>query len=96
MTTLMQWGNSDGIQGRCDDKCHSATNPHCECMCGGRFHGASLKDGGLEKQVELYQDEVVEYANKRLQEEGLYIQIDNISQFMDIVKGQKAQLSMFE
>lgn len=29
MTTLMQWGNSDGIKGRCDEKCHSASESAC-------------------------------------------------------------------
>lgn len=43
MTTLIQVSNSDGVVGRCDEKCYSATQPHCDCICGGRNHGRGEK-----------------------------------------------------
>lgn len=38
MTTLLTVGDSEGER-RCDAKCHDATEPHCRCVCQGRFHG---------------------------------------------------------
>lgn len=38
MTTLLIVGNSEGSR-RCDAKCHEATEPDCDCVCGGRYHG---------------------------------------------------------
>ncbi len=38
MTTLISGGNHDE-QRRCDAKCHDATTPECDCICGGRNHG---------------------------------------------------------
>ena len=32
--TLTSWGNSEGIQGRCDARCHNAQWAKCTC-CGG-------------------------------------------------------------
>jgi hypothetical protein len=40
MTTLMSYQSSGGDQGRCDAKCYDATEPECDCICGGRNHGA--------------------------------------------------------
>lgn len=39
MTTAIAVYNSDGCVGRCDAKCHDATSPDCDCICGGRLHG---------------------------------------------------------
>lgn len=47
MTTVFTVCNSDGER-RCDDACLHATRPKCTCICGGRFHGAALKPGGME------------------------------------------------
>lgn len=47
MTTLIAVYNSQGLVGRCDAKCYMATGPECDCICGGKNHGA-----GLEKAVE--------------------------------------------
>ncbi len=74
MATLMQWGNSEGIKGRCDDKCHAAKEPDCQCMCGGRFHGAHNRSGGLEAAKREYLDEVVETAKARAKAEGMDLQ----------------------
>jgi hypothetical protein len=40
VTTLIAAYNSEGCQGRCDAKCYDATEPDCDCICGGRNHGA--------------------------------------------------------
>lgn len=69
MTTLMQWGNSEGVKGRCDAKCHNAFGPDCNCMCGGRYHGGG-RDGTLQERIAQYGDEVLEAAEKRAVEEG--------------------------
>jgi hypothetical protein len=49
MATLIQWGNSEGIKGRCDAKCHNAKRPECECICGGRYHGCA--QGGTQPET---------------------------------------------
>lgn len=74
MTTIMTWGNNDGIQGRCDAKCHNAINPHCDCMCGGRFHG---KHEGvyLDNAIEAYKLEVIEQATAKAATLGLKLEI---------------------
>lgn len=43
MTTVIAVYSSDGCEGRCDARCHNATNPECDCICGGRNHGKGLK-----------------------------------------------------
>ena len=45
--TLIAVYNSDGCVGRCDAKCYNAEGPECDCICGGRNHGA-----GKQKAVE--------------------------------------------
>jgi len=40
VSTLIAVYNSDGCQGRCDAKCYDAHEPDCDCICGGRNHGA--------------------------------------------------------
>jgi predicted methyltransferase MtxX (methanogen marker protein 4) len=42
VTTLIAVYNSEGCQGRCDAKCYEAQEPPCDCICGGRNHGAGL------------------------------------------------------
>ncbi len=70
MTTLMQWSNSDGIKGRCDAKCHTADEPDCVCMCGGRYHGKGRIPGELEAAVQDTWEEVVSAARLRAVAEG--------------------------
>jgi len=38
MATVLTVGNSEGSR-RCDAKCHEATEPDCDCVCAGRYHG---------------------------------------------------------
>jgi hypothetical protein len=40
VTTLIAVYNSDGCVGRCDARCYDAAEPDCDCICGGRNHGA--------------------------------------------------------
>lgn len=47
MTTVLAVYNSDGCVGRCDANCHDARSATCDCICGGKNHGA-----GLQKAVE--------------------------------------------
>jgi hypothetical protein len=42
MVTLITFGNSVGTR-RCDARCHDATEPNCDCICGGRNHGVGLE-----------------------------------------------------
>lgn len=43
MTTLISYHSSGGDQGRCDAKCYDAHEEPCDCICGGRNHGAGLE-----------------------------------------------------
>ena len=51
VTTVVTLGNSDGER-RCTAACHDATGPVCACLCGGRFHGAARKPGGVEEALQ--------------------------------------------
>lgn len=42
MTTLIAVYNSDGCVGRCDARCYLAKTPECDCICGGKNHGAGV------------------------------------------------------
>lgn len=43
MTVLIASFNSYGHNnGRCDAKCYEAKTPGCDCICGGKNHGAGL------------------------------------------------------
>lgn len=72
--TVMCWGNSEGIKGRCDAKCHNAAGPTCGCMCDGRYHGGA-RDGSLGARVEQHSDEVIALAKERCAAEGLTLKI---------------------
>lgn len=52
MTTLIAVYNSEGCAGRCDARCYDAAEPECECICGGRNHGAG-KQQALDNTREL-------------------------------------------
>jgi hypothetical protein len=39
VSTAIAVYNSGGCVGRCDAKCHNASSPDCDCICGGRLHG---------------------------------------------------------
>jgi len=52
MTTVISAYNSSGCIGRCDAKCHVATHPDCDCICGGANHGVGLKQAIQNNQNE--------------------------------------------
>jgi hypothetical protein len=41
--TVMSWGDSEGLRGRCDARCHNAVQVACDCMCAGVYHGAKRR-----------------------------------------------------
>jgi hypothetical protein len=69
MTTVMSWGNSEGEKGRCDAKCHNATTPHCDCMCGGRYHGSGA-NGTFEEVRREHAAEILEAAKRQAASQG--------------------------
>ncbi|MBC8507818.1 MAG: hypothetical protein H8D34_23365, partial [Chloroflexi bacterium] len=64
MTTLISFHSSSGAQGRCDAKCYDATEPECDCICGGRNHGAG-KDKAIENTREVAEAPIEEKARRK-------------------------------
>jgi hypothetical protein len=61
VTTILSAG-SDRKPLRCDARCHNAKAPECDCICGGRYHGA-LRNGGreeLNRRIDQYMDPLLE------------------------------------
>lgn len=52
MTTVLAVYNSEGCVGRCDANCHDARSATCDCICGGKNHGAGLQQA-VENNQEL-------------------------------------------
>ena len=63
MTTLISAHNSDGCIGRCDAKCYDAQEPRCDCICGGRNHGAG-KAAAMENTRELAEEWIDRYKKE--------------------------------
>jgi len=61
MTTLISFSSSSGQQGRCDAKCYDAKESECDCICGGRNHGAG-RDKAIENTRVLAEQMIDEYA----------------------------------
>lgn len=61
MVTLISVHNSDGCVGRCDAKCYNARHPDCDCVCGGKNHGAGLEKA-RENTAEMAEKWIEEYA----------------------------------
>lgn len=66
MTTLVSVHNSEGCVGRCDARCYEAQGPDCDCVCGGKNHGA-----GLEKAMENTREWAEEWIAAYAAEKGL-------------------------
>ncbi len=62
MATLIYASNSDGCIGKCDANCYNAMHPDCDCICGGRNHGAGLDRA--RKNTQEYADEMMEEYKK--------------------------------
>jgi len=60
---LIEVRGSKGVIGRCDAKCYNATEPECDCICGGINHGAGLRKA--RQNTSEYCDEWIEEYNKR-------------------------------
>jgi len=60
MATVFTVGNGEGDR-RCDARCHEATQPECDCVCGGRFHGAAV-NGTLSEKVQEKAEEMLAYC----------------------------------
>ena len=43
MVALIAVYNSEGCVGRCDARCYDAAHADCDCICGGKNHGAGLE-----------------------------------------------------
>ena len=63
MTTLIEVRNSDGVIGRCDAKCYTATNNKCDCICGGKNHGAGLDQAIINTRT-MADDWIKDYKQK--------------------------------
>lgn len=58
MVTLYAAHKLDGtLIGRCDANCYEATEPECDCICGGANHGK-----GIEKAVDITIERADEWA----------------------------------
>jgi hypothetical protein len=66
MTTLIAVYTSDGLVGLCDAKCYEATQPTCECSCGGRNHGA-----GIQMAIDHTRHMAQQWITANAQKEGL-------------------------
>lgn len=56
MSTLIYVGNSSGCVGRCDAKCYDARTPDCDCICGGKNHGAGRQQAQQNIEREFFGD----------------------------------------
>ena len=57
MATAIAVYSSDGCEGRCDARCHDATTPDCDCICGGRLHGVGAANAIAENTRLLFADD---------------------------------------
>lgn len=69
--TVMSWHNSEGCVGRCDAKCHNAKSPHCDCMCGGAYHGSALN--GTFDEIRQHHGNLLQEAMDRAKQHGVTI-----------------------
>ncbi len=63
MATLIAVYTSRGLAGRCDAKCYLAAHADCDCICGGRNHGAGVQQA-MNTTRELAEQWLDEYARK--------------------------------
>lgn len=55
MATLILQVSSSGQRRRCDARCYNGQHARCRCVCGGRNHGAGLKQA-LENMREFVKE----------------------------------------
>ena len=69
MSTIITAQSGSGKRRSCNGTCHSAKKEKCTCICGGRFHGAAHRAGGVQQAVEDYWDE----ALRNIEAQGLKV-----------------------
>ena len=84
MTTIMSLGDSSGTRGRCDARCHQAIHPQCVCMCGGRYHGAAHRAGGVEQAVRDTWEEAIQEAEQKAKAEGMELDTSRLRKFIGL------------
>jgi len=57
-------------------------------MCGGAFHGAAHRPGGLEQAIEAFWEEVIEQAQERAEQEGVELEVYGLQLGFDFLRGQ--------
>ncbi len=77
-------GGSGELIGRCDARCYDAREPHCECVCGGRNHGA-----GLERAIEQTREQAEQWVQAYAERLGL-------AECEGLVSRQVYQMTIFE
>lgn len=65
--TLIAVYNSEGCVGRCDAHCYNATTPDCNCICGGRNHGAGI-ERATDNTRDLAEDWIDEFGTPEMKE----------------------------
>lgn len=81
---LIEVRNSEGVVGRCDAHCYNAREEHCECICGGKNHGA-----GLQRAIENTREMVDEWIEAYAERLGL-------AEYEGFVGNKVYQMSLFE
>ncbi len=61
--TLISYHSSGGDEGRCDAKCYNAKHPQCDCICGGRNHGAGQQQAEANTK-ELFNEWMEDWQKK--------------------------------
>jgi hypothetical protein len=88
MVTLISYQSSGGDQGRCDAKCYDAEWDECDCICGGRNHGAG-KQQALDNTRELAES-WIEQARANGQDVGRFeLAVDAMHQPLFSLGGAK-------
>ncbi len=64
LATLIAVYTSEGCVGRCDARCHDATTPECDCICGGANHGVG-QSRAIENTRALAEQWLQEYAHRK-------------------------------
>lgn len=81
---LIEVRNSEGIVGRCDAKCYLAEHENCECVCGGKNHGAGLQQA-MDNTREQAEQWIEEYAKRQ-----------SLESYQAEINGWVYQMNLFE
>ena len=82
---LIEVRGGDGeLIGRCDAHCYNAKEPACECICGGKNHGA-----GLERAAEQTRESAEQWIKAYAERLGL-------AEYEGLVSHQVYQMTIFE